>query len=283
MITRQKILFVDDNCFEMQGIIDYIEAEGFSVRYVSSVEDAKKSISSDPPDLAVLDIRMHPDPRDSEFETKGGFATGIVLAKWITNNHPNVRFAGLTAAFDVNIAEYFNTFGCGFLTKPVMPSQVARWIRRLLETETSRLHIRTFIVHGHDEQAMLDLKNYLQNTLKLSEPIILHEQPSLGRTIIEKFEEESEDVDLVFVLLTPDDKICDAYTPNVEKRRARQNVVFEMGYFLGKLSRHSGHVLLLHKGPLELPSDISGLIYIDISQGIEAAGELIRRELSGYL
>src|SRR5215831_10837071 len=63
-----------------------------------------------------------------------------------------------------------------------------------------------FIVHGHDHAMKLDLKNYLQNVLGLPEPIILHERPSLGRTIVEKFEEEAANVDLVMVLLTPDDR-----------------------------------------------------------------------------
>ena len=61
------------------------------------------------------------------------------------------------------------------------------------------------------------------------------------------------------------------------KRRARQNVIFEMGYFLAMLGRKSGRIFLLHQGALELPSDLSGVIYIDITNGIESAGELIRK------
>src|SRR5437773_307160 len=56
--------------------------------------------------------------------------------------------------------------------------------------------VRTFIVHGHDNEAKLELKNYLQNTLDLSEPVILHEKSSRGRTVIEKFEEAAQDVNL---------------------------------------------------------------------------------------
>lgn len=140
---------------------------------------------------------------------------------------------------------------------------------------------RIFIVHGHDDSTTLELKNYIQNKLRLGEPTILHEQPSLGRTIMEKFEHFAKETDLVFVLLTPDDKAASLQDPENEKIRARQNVIFEMGFFLGKLERKSGRVLLLHKGELEIPSDISGLVYIDISDGIEAAGEIIRGELEG--
>lgn len=145
------------------------------------------------------------------------------------------------------------------------------------------MDIRCFIVHGHDNLAMLELKNYLQNTLKLPEPVVLHEQPSQGRAIIEKFEDYAAKANLVFVLLTPDDKVGSLIGSDEEKRRARQNVIFELGYFLALLKRHSGRVLLLYKGDVELPSDIIGVVHIDISHGVEAAGEIIRREIHDLL
>lgn len=141
--------------------------------------------------------------------------------------------------------------------------------------------VRSFIVHGHDHRSLYELKDYLQNILKLGEPVVLRQMPGLGKTLIEKFEREAEAVELVFVLLTPDDKAAAVADPDTEKRRARQNVIFELGFFLGKLGRESGKILLLHKGPTEIPSDIAGIEYIDITNGIESAGETIRRELSG--
>jgi predicted nucleotide-binding protein len=120
---------------------------------------------------------------------------------------------------------------------------------------------------------------YLQNTLKLDEPAVLQNMPNEGKTLIEKFESEAELTDLVFVLLTPDDELAKDSDTETEKYRARQNVIFEMGFFLGKLGRKSGKILLLHKGPLDIPSDIAGIGYIDITSGIESAGEQIRREL----
>ena len=138
--------------------------------------------------------------------------------------------------------------------------------------------LRSFIVHGHDETAKLALKNYLQNTLKWPEPVILAEKPSGGKTIIEKFEEHSKNIDVVFVLLTPDDVGGAAGAHPAS--RARQNVIFELGYFAGKFGRGSGRVILLHKGDLDLPSDLAGIVYIDISHGIDAAGESIRKEVA---
>lgn len=141
--------------------------------------------------------------------------------------------------------------------------------------------IRPFIVHGHDHQSLYELKDYLQNTLKLGEPVVLRQMPGLGKTLIEKFERDAEAIELVFVLLTPDDLVANPSDPDDQKRRARQNVILELGFFLGKLGRGSGKVLLLHKGPLDIPSDIIGIEYISITNGIERAGETIRRELRG--
>lgn len=138
--------------------------------------------------------------------------------------------------------------------------------------------VRSFIVHGHDHQSLYELKNYVQNVLGLEEPVILREMPGLGKTLIEKFEREAEAVEIVFVLLTPDDASL-RIDGSDHGRRARQNVILELGFFLGKLGRESGRVLLLHKGPIEIPSDIYGIGYIDITHGIESAGEAIRREL----
>lgn len=131
-----------------------------------------------------------------------------------------------------------------------------------------------FIVHGHDAALRLDLKNYIQNTLGWQEPVVLAEKRSGGRTIIEKFEENAEKADYAFILLSPDDLTKDS------EARARQNVIFELGFFVGYFGRKSGQVLVLRKGDVRLPGDLDGVIYIDVSAGIAAAGEEIRRELN---
>ena len=64
---------------------------------------------------------------------------------------------------------------------------------------------------------------------------------------------------------------------NNHQARARQNVIFELGYFIGKMGRKSGRVILLSKGNLDIPSDLSGILRIDIGQGIRTAGEDIRK------
>lgn len=118
---------------------------------------------------------------------------------------------------------------------------------------------RIFIVHGHNEE----MKQAVARTLeKLGlEPIILHEMPNQGRTIIEKFTDYS-DVSFAVVLLSPDDI---AYSkkelPQKAKLRARQNVIFELGFFIGKLGRERVHVFYQKEENFEMPSDYSGVLY----------------------
>ncbi|WP_456293241.1 TIR domain-containing protein [Pseudomonas sp. AK106] len=117
---------------------------------------------------------------------------------------------------------------------------------------------KVFIVHGHDDASRHMLANFLT---KLGlESIVLQEQPDRGRTIIEKFEQTSE-VGYAVVLLTPDD-VGSAVQTNLPLARARQNVIFELGYFAGKLGR--GRVCLLKKGDVEIPSDLFGVVYTEL-------------------
>jgi len=163
------------------------------------------------------------------------------------------------------------------------PSQVAVRVFDVLGSVWARPSARIFIVHGHDGALKYELKDFLQNTLGLGRPVILQDEPSSGRTVIEKFEEYAGDANVAFVLLTPDDLVASAADSNDTRWRGRQNVILELGYFLGKLGRTGGRVLLLHKGDLELPSDISGVVYISVDDGVLAAGETIRRELRDWI
>lgn len=119
---------------------------------------------------------------------------------------------------------------------------------------------RVFVVHGHDEGAREAVARFLE---KLGfEAIILHEQANQGRTIIEKIEAYS-DVGFAVVLLTPDD--YGGKTGGPSQPRARQNVILELGYFVGHLGR--GHVCALMRGEIEVPTDWSGVVYQPMDSG----------------
>ncbi len=99
---------------------------------------------------------------------------------------------------------------------------------------------RVFVVHGHDDGLKETVARFLTK-LDL-EPVILHEQPNRGRTIIEKFEEHS-DVAFAVVLFTPDDVGYPSGKVDESKPRARQNVVLELGFFMAALGREKVCVL----------------------------------------
>lgn len=113
---------------------------------------------------------------------------------------------------------------------------------------------KVFIVHGHDEAGRESVARFLER-MGL-EAIILHEQANQGRTVIEKVVAHS-DVGFAVVLLTPDDEGC--IKGGTPEPRARQNVLLELGYFIGRLGRE--RVCALKSGELEIPSDFAGVVW----------------------
>lgn len=132
---------------------------------------------------------------------------------------------------------------------------------------------KVFIVHGHSETARETVARFVQQMG--FEPVILHQQHNGGRTIIEKIEHHG-DVGFAIVLLTPDD--VGGVSEAELAPRARQNVILELGYFIGRLGRNK--VCALKSGELEIPSDYHGVVY----QVLDAAGGWklsLARELQG--
>ena len=136
-----------------------------------------------------------------------------------------------------------------------------------------------FIVHGHDHGAKETIARAVE---KLGlKAVIFHEQPNKGRTLIEKLEELAKSASFAIVLLTPDDfGALKNRIDNTPNPRARQNVIFELGYFIGRLGRE--RVCPIYKGEIESPSDIDGIVYVrmdeggawkqDLTQEMESAG-----------
>jgi len=250
--TGKTVLLIDDERHYMHYYVDSLEAAGYRVHQERTIDGAKGFISSNKVDLAVIDVML--EGGDSGFDVRTGFEAGITIAKWIKANYNTIPFIGFSNSSNSEIIEFFSKYGRGFFFKPDWrPSGLVRHVNRILDPTRDQRDLTIFIVHGNNDARKLELKNYLQNILHLPEPIILHERPWHGRTIIEKFEAEAVDVDLAFILLTPDDIAAKASDSYEKKKRARQNVIFELGFFLGKLNRRSARVILLYDGPLELP------------------------------
>jgi predicted nucleotide-binding protein len=189
----------------------------------------------------------------------------------------DVKGDGVQTTFD-------NTVGTarGFLAREAKGSTPVKAARDDATSATAPAlsdNRRVFVVHGHDNEAKLGMARFLE-ALGL-EPVLLGEKPGAGATIIESLEAHSQDVTFAVVLLTPDDVGAAAATPSELKRRARQNVVLELGYFVGRLSRE--RVCALHKGGVEVPSDYHGVRYVELDGGgawkLKLAQELVQANL----
>lgn len=155
------------------------------------------------------------------------------------------------------------------IEKQIIPNQI------VTEPELNK---NIFIVHGRDHKPIKELM-LLLDTLGFT-PIVLFDQASAALTIAEKLEKYSEKIGFAFVLLTPDDLGAgpeEIKNPDNYQKRARQNVVLEFGYLMGKLGRDK--ICCLYKGDIELPSDMHGICYLHFNDSIYEIREMIVKEL----
>lgn len=275
------LLLVEDDVFYAQTVAESLQDSGFSVHVVHTVQEA---LSRNLAEYAgfIIDVMLPNEPDVTGIsveETRGGYASGIALARRLRQTYksiPLLLLSGDTVGADAGAWAEHQDIPFVHKTDGALSLMGALEKLGLLPNPPTP---RAFIVHGHDEGTLAELKTYLVDQLKWQPPIILREQASGGRTIIEKFEQWAARVDCVFVLLTPDD-IGKGALDNDAKRRSRQNVIFELGFFYAQFGRTSGRVMALYKGPLDLPSDIQGVVWIDITSGILSADEIIRREVA---
>jgi predicted nucleotide-binding protein len=236
----------------------------------------------------------------------GQYDKGRVLfkGKWIDSS--NVK------EIEIRETEYRSTEYFGALTESTIfyskkyPDVTRKFIKsppkkegilKAFFEEAKQRSKNIFIVHGRDDKPKLELARMLE---KIGfNVIILSEQPDKGRTIIEKLEQETIDIGYVFVILTPDDigyqdllqelskqyPIVSEFVKNrpivssILKSRARQNVILELGYFVGKVGRNK--VCCLYKEDVELPSDIHGVLFKKFDNSIEECYKGILEELKG--
>ena len=142
------------------------------------------------------------------------------------------------------VKEEFELFGSG---------------ERSAKLATSGNTTSVFIVHGHDEELKQSVARYIE---KLGiEAVILHEKPNKGRTIIEKFDDYAN-VGFAIVLLSADDVVRSTEDTASVAYRARQNVIFELGFFLGRLGREKVAAIFRPHENFEMPSDYSGVLFV---------------------
>jgi predicted nucleotide-binding protein len=137
---------------------------------------------------------------------------------------------------------------------PIAATSVSRQPRSAPVADAKQ---KIFIVHGRDSGPKHEVARFLEQ-LGL-EPVILHERPNGGRTLISKFQEESADIHFAVVLMTPDD-VGGLAGGAPQNARARQNVILELGFFIGKLG--AAKVCALVAGEIEKPSDFDAVVYV---------------------
>lgn len=232
----------------------------------SQFEDLLPQFSRNPPDLFIFDMMLKwalPESLDPKRPPRGHqkFA-GIRCAKQTltnvaTSTTPIILYSALSAS-EVRAEMGVIPPHVALLEKGESLVNLSLMIKSIVAYGNTKhgapAATDIFIVHGHDDEAKETVARFIE---KLGgRAVILHEQPNAGRTIIEKFEHHAN-VAFAIVLLTPDD--VGGKTAKTLKQRARQNVVFELGFFFAKLGRNK--VCALHKEDVEIPSDIQGVIY----------------------
>jgi predicted nucleotide-binding protein len=187
-------------------------------------------------------------------------------------------------AYTTNIMNWYNTGNASFgSVQQILAviraahTRVTRHPEILLKEQAEKLTYQrehVFIIHGRDEAKWRELKDIIENNFRLH-PIILTEQPDIGRTVIEKFEHYAETCGYAIALFTPDDEVKhreDTYL------QARPNVIYELGWFCGKLGRSS--TMLLLKEGTTIFSDFGGIIQKRFKADVSELQAGIRKDLT---
>ena len=144
------------------------------------------------------------------------------------------------------------------------------------ENLTKRNLSKVFVIHGHDTTALLELEKILKEEFQLV-PVILQQNPNDGLdTIFAKFERLANECALAIALFTPDDKTVD------NSFRARQNVILEFGYFLGRDQGNNRKIIVLEKGKIETPSDINGVLNIRFNKSVNEVHLQLKKQLAHW-
>jgi predicted nucleotide-binding protein len=272
-----KIMIIEDDPYTKSAIRDVFEEffPNSELNVLSSVSELKRALDDglltvNPPDLIVVDMILRwsrPAPHMPEIPvelqpyemsragfkciellraTSGGGPIPVILHTMLTAEElrGELRIAGPNVYHVV---------------KDENPQPLVNVMRRILTDGVIEPSQTVFLVHGHDTEARDTVARFVER-LGFT-VVILDEQESRNRTIIKKFEDHAN-VAFAIVLLTPDDVGGSKGTPNQLKPRARQNVIFELGFFIGKLGRH--RVCAIIRDDVEILSDYAGVIYIEL-------------------
>lgn len=266
-MTKFRILFVDDDEVRIrEPWSQELRIAGYDVHACASEKAAKAFIRDHPDDfdIAVIDLNLR---------NIDGDQSGLEVAKAIKGKKPVII---LTGGDDTRgIASALNSgVAARFIHK------VQDGLDGLIEAIRQTVVHKVFVAHGHD----IDLRDEVVVFLRLLglDPIVIDQTATEGLTIVESVEKYSN-VSFAVVILTPDDVGGEARVDTSLRPRARQNVILEWGFFIGRLGRDRVTALYKNNGnELELPSNQGGLRYHKIETGGKWRGGLVRElEIAG--
>jgi hypothetical protein len=270
---RKSVIVLEDDAFLASAIESTIRAKGFLCNSCASIGAAEVFLSKPAPDYLIADLAV-PLGKSVLFDTTqthGGHCSGLEFVKFARQRWVGVECLIIAGNPTRDVANWCSGNGVAFRPKPIDTQHIDAFIGTRPR--------RAFVVHGRNIAHVGKIKAALAKVG--IEPVVLFEQPSKGRTIIEKFEAVSAGCDFAVVALSGDDLVCfDRYRGAAAKLRARQNVIFELGYFYGRLSRMGGQAVLVDFGGVEIPSDISGIIRVNGEGAVGTLAKELASELS---
>lgn len=217
---------------------------------------------------------------DQDYDSFDEFITAILInfAKWqqtkldYTGVINNLKQIGLKKE---NVSTFTKDFRKVQENKPIKLEDVKIKLGKDQPNITIN-NKKIFVVHGRDDNSRIELCTMLKDDFKLV-PIVLQDKPNNSiETIISKFERLASECSAAIVLFTPDD-IAEG------NMRARQNVIFELGYFLGKFQdQENRRIVILKKGAVEIPSDISGVLYLEYSKAVKESFYDLKKQLEHW-
>ncbi len=241
-----NIILIDNHKYFLESRKFLLQNDGFTVFPASNQDEAKDIARKYVISAAIIDVRLedNDDERDE---------SGLRLARELDPSIPKIMLTQYPAISGVREALRPSPEG------PIAEDYISKNddYDELLRAVRKALRRKVFISHGHDDVAKKDVTRFVE-ALNFR-PVVLSDLSQPGHTVIELLEACSN-VGYAIIVLSPDDVGGRQDTTQELQSRARQNVIFEMGYFVAKLGRQN--VFVLHKGGVEMPSNYKGVRHI---------------------
>lgn len=261
-LSKATVLFADNDPDLLETSREFLDKAGYRVITATNPMDAKQKLEIGGIDIAILDIRLTNDNDEKD-------QSGLTLAKKAAYSTPKIILTSFPSYSYVREALKPQFDGSpvavDFLAREEGLSALQSTVDDILKStseqkEGIRPKRKVFVAHGHDKGIKDATTKFLEEVGLV--PIILSEQVDGGDTIIEKFERYSRESNFAVALFTDDDIGYPKKNPAGPRSRARQNVVFELGYLLAKLGRR--RVRVLYQSGVEIPTNVMGFIYIEL-------------------